>query len=75
MGNGVDRIEHAARAGRPESFPPGALPLDMDDARVRDLVFAAVRLGGREVGVDQDIEGRVLESDGCLLIYAWEGLA
>lgn len=58
LGNGVDCLRRVEKVTRAVMFPPGARLLDMDDARVRDLVM----LGFERAGVDLPTDAVVM---GC----------
>lgn len=58
LGNGVDCLRRVERVPRPATFPDDSRLLDMDDARVRDLVA----LGFDRAGVDLPSDATVM---GC----------
>ncbi|AFN39096.1 hypothetical protein G167_gp58 [Burkholderia phage BcepMigl] len=61
LGNGVDCLRRVEKVPRPAMFPADSRLLDMDDARVRDLVALGFERAGAELPADAIVMGCAFE--------------
>lgn len=71
IGNGVDCLKRAERAPRAVAFPLGSRLLDMDDARVRDLVMVGLERAGVGLPTDATVVGCAYEVGAETHLCAW----
>jgi len=71
LSNGVERLVSAkAKVGVP-FVPEGAQALDLDDAMVREFLYAGAMREGFDIPVDASLVGGVWSSDNRTHILAW----
>src|SRR5262249_30273206 len=61
LGNGVDCLTRVEKVPRPATFPVASRLLDMDDARVRDLVGLGFERAGADLPADATVMGCVYD--------------
>ena len=71
MGNGVDRLISAVAMVGTTQIPVTAMALDVDDARVRDMLYIGATREGFDIPVDAVLEGGVWEVGDETHIRAW----